>query len=778
MNKNRCRFLTVIGLLFVISTLSLGFVRSVQSDVAVHPEEDSEIYLPLVVGADSSVVHVTATPSPTATTASRATDIPYPILFVSQLPIRADFTTIGSTFGNHLATMDAVGRGGDLWIRYPDGTLKNLTAAAGYGSMNPGGFQGADAIAVRDPAVHWNGQKAIFSMAIGAPTKRYEVNAYTWQLYEITGLTQGETPVITKVLNQPENYNNISPVYGSDNRIIFTTDRPRNGASHLYPQLDEYELAPTNTGLWSLDPATGDLTLLNHAPSGNFTPIIDSFGRLLFTQWDHLQRDQQADADNATPDGQELPYGTFNYADESANAAILDDRSEVFPEPRRNNPDLAQDEVGLRFNHFFPWQINEDGTESEILNHLGRHELHDYFDRSLNTDQNLIEFIPDGSRTNQNSIENMFHIEEDPGKPGDYYGIDAPEFNTHSSGRIVHISAPPIQNADNITVTYITHPDTIGNRATPNHSGHYREPLPLSDGTLIAVHTAQTADEATSGPSIYDFRLKKLHQNDDGYWRAGEPLTSSISKTISYWSPDDLITYSGLFWELNPVEVRPRTVAPTGVAGILALPEQQAFAEANVAVDELRDFLVENNLALAVSRNVTARDAHDRQQPFNLRVVSGTQTIATDGTIYDLVYLQFFQADQIRGWKAGGDTPRPGRRVLAQPMHDTAAQAANPPTTGPMGSVTIAKDGSIAAFVPANRAMSWQLVDQGGKAIVRERYWITFQPGEIRICTSCHGVNRKDQAGREPAANSPAALIELLTHWQNSREGISAKGGS
>lgn len=91
---------------------------------------------------------------------------PYPILFVTQIPIAADFTTIGSTFGNHRGTMQSVGRGGDLWIRYPDGTLKNLTQAAGYGVT---GFQDDNAIAVRDPAVHWEGSKAIFSMVIGAP---------------------------------------------------------------------------------------------------------------------------------------------------------------------------------------------------------------------------------------------------------------------------------------------------------------------------------------------------------------------------------------------------------------------------------------------------------------------------------------------------------------------------------------------------------------------------------------------------------------------------------
>src|SRR5690606_2688286 len=128
-------------------------------------------------------------------------------------PIPADFTTIGSTFGNHKASMQDVGRGGDLWIRYPDGTLKNLTEAAGYGAA---GFQNKDAIAVRDPAVHWSGEKALFSMVIGAPEEQYVYETYYWQIYEISGLGRDETPVIVKVPNQPENFNNISPIYGTD----------------------------------------------------------------------------------------------------------------------------------------------------------------------------------------------------------------------------------------------------------------------------------------------------------------------------------------------------------------------------------------------------------------------------------------------------------------------------------------------------------------------------------------------------------------------------------
>ncbi len=55
---------------------------------------------------------------------------------------------------------------------------------------------------------------------------------------------------------------------------------------------------------------------MNHAPSGNFTPIVDSFGRVVFTQWDHLKRDQQADSDKYAGG----TNGTFTWGSEAVNA--------------------------------------------------------------------------------------------------------------------------------------------------------------------------------------------------------------------------------------------------------------------------------------------------------------------------------------------------------------------------------------------------------------------------------------------------------------------------
>jgi hypothetical protein len=191
----------------------------------------------------------------------------------------------------------------------------------------------------------------------------------------------------------------------------------------------------------------------------------------------------------------------------------------------------------------------------------------------------------------------------------------------------------------------------------------------------------------------------------------------------------------------------------------------QIINAAGVTVSQIQAYLTQNNLALAIVRNATTRDAADKQQPYNLRVVDGgTQTIGATGKIYDVKFFQILQGDLIRG--LGGTTsPRDGRRVLAQYMHDPALN--NPPAAGgPQSSVLISPDGSVAAFVPARRALTWQMTDASGNPVVRERYWLTMQPGEIRVCGSCHGTNTKDQAGNLAPQNPPQALATLLGYWK------------
>jgi len=63
--------------------------------------------------------------------------------------------------------------------------------------------------------------------------------------------------------------------------------------------------------------------------------------------------------------------------------------------------------------------------------------------------------------------------------------------------------------------------------------------------------------------------------------------------------------------------------------------------------------------------------------------------------------------------------------------------------------------------------MTHQTVNTNGNEAVRERYWITYQPGEIRTCAVCHGLNTADQAGQPLATNAPAALRSLLRYWKD-----------
>jgi hypothetical protein len=457
---------------------------------------------------------------------------------------------------------------------------------------------------------------------------------------------------------------------------------------------------------------------------------------VIFTRWDHLQRDQQADAD-AMNGG---TNGTFDYADESASATRSAQRVEVFPEPRSSRTDLlaGTNLRGISINHFFPWEMNEDGTSEETLNHVGRHELHGYFDRSMN-DSGLSEFIG----PNPNVVNNLFQLREDPTQPGVYFAVDAPEFETHAAGQIVRFAAEPSLPADKISITYIT--------PRSSASGHYREPLPLANGTLLVVHTSQTRGDENVGTraapqSLYAFRIKTL---------AGEALTQGIQGSVSYWDPDVLVSWSGEMWELSPVEVRART-RPARRTTPLEEPEAKVFREEGVDPAAFRANLAARNLAVIVSRNVTARDAADKQQPYNLRVAgSSTQKVKGTAKLFDVAHLQLFQADQVRGL-GGTASPKPGRRVLARPMHDAPGS----------NSAQIAADGSFAVLVPARRAMSWQLTDGAGTPVVRERYWLTFQPGEVRVCSACHGVNSKDQLGDAGPQNAPEALRALLRAWK------------
>lgn len=716
-----------------------------------------------------------------------------PILFVTQpqLPREANSNVAGtvvscvSLFGNHLADTAHAGRGGDLMLCTTNLGFVNLTRNANFGKT---GAQDGTGIAVRDPAVHWNGKRALFSMVVGAPTNAADTTPFYWQIYEITNLdlviaNTNLTPGIRRVPNQPSNFNNVNPCYATDDRIIFMTDKPIAAAAQIFPQLEEYKGQPSVSGTWILNSTNGDLKLLNHTPSGAFNPIVDSFGRIIETRWDHLVQDSNGTDDRL----QRATNGAVNFLTESL-AAIFQATNivETFPEPRNfDGPGLAISQTrGNTFNFFLPWMLPEAGGAEELINHVGRHEWFGAIFGTFTNDNNLVSFSNLTSRAQAGVISantnfvgtSTFQIAEDPLNPGTYFAVDAPDFGqaggTHTSGAIISFTGGPNMNPNNMVINRIT-----TGSLPPTHPFLYRNPLPMSDGKLLAVATpASTIFDSNLGTdsaplSGYQFRLQLLTNSGPGaLYFTNEFVTKGFTNVAWYYVGSQIVTQKFALWELSPVEVRARTNPGASNPGIASI-EAATFAAENVDLATFQADLAQRNLALVVSRNVTARDGNDKQQPYNLRIPGGTNSIANGGKVYDITHLQFLQADFLRGYTngAGGNgVMQPGRRVLATPMHDsTAFNYSSTRPTPPPGGTQLMPDGSQATIVPANRAVTWQLTGTNSNdSVVKERYWITFRPGEVRTCANCHGINAADQLGRSSPTNTSQALQQLLRLWR------------
>jgi hypothetical protein len=782
-----------------------------------------------------------------------AADPTNPILFVTQVPMPEEVNTrtipnnymsCVSPFGNHLGGTAFAGRGGSLWIRFPANPIPalnhqviDLLAVANWTAI-PGGQPPANAIAVRNPTVFWDKSKAVFSMVIGAPSGPNDNTPFFWQLFEITLPTQAQLnanvqPVITKVPNQPA-YNNIMPCYAPDGQFVFSSDRPFDGQSHL-TQREEYLGLPTVSGLWKLNAATNTLQILHHSPSGAFSATVDSAGRLIFVNWDHLSRDIEAMTDERDSDpsfGEPNPdtfggwhatgNGSGNFADESSGAAFtpgvpwgLGPHLDFFPEPRNSDKKTLALEWnntinGVTTNIFMPWMINLDGTGGEILNHVGRHEVAGSIRRNFTTDNNLVDLNPlvapgYGGLVPHNFFNNFFWVREDPLHAGVFYGSDAADLGTHGAGQIVKLTnAGPNVNPDTMAVGYVTASVTgapkpqaipivrVGMNITQPPTPFvplttpetlYRTPLPLADGALIAS-TATGIDQtdwnrgtASQPATPFNFRLKSLRLQGSSFV-PDIALTNGFAITTTYFVPGQVqpVTFTNVAaWELDPVEVVART-PPVAASSVIDPIEAGVFAANGVDIPTFQNYLVQHNAALTVSRDVTKRDLHDRQQPYDLKITwSNTQSVApppNNAPLYNIAWIQFLQGDLRRGYLLGGATPAPGRRVVATPLHDTISE--NVVTPGaPAGSVRLGDDGSFAAILPAGKAMTWHLLDNdvAKTSQIKERFWVTFRKGEIRSCANCHGINTSDQTGTigNPVprpTNPPQALATLLQSWK------------
>ncbi|MBL7997648.1 MAG: T9SS type A sorting domain-containing protein, partial [Candidatus Kapabacteria bacterium] len=360
---------------------------------------------------------------------------------------------------------------------------------------------------------------------------------------------------------------------------------------------------------------------------------------------------------------------------------------------------------------------------------------------------------------------------------------------THTGGQIIRLNnLAPTDASNAVTVDYITprstrFPTPAAKVPPVDHSGFFRNPLPTTDGLLIASHTNTKVVDTPlkngmiSTASNYNFRLVTMKQSIGTTMTPDVLLTPGLKANISYtyFINGARLTqqFNGTLWEMDAVELVSRNT-PAKREAVMDEQERSIFAEERVDINTFKRYLEANDRALIISRDVTMRDKDDRLQPFNLRV-TGTQkqsppAQAGSAPLTEVSDVLFFQADYIRSYAdVLNPTTAPFRRIQPVKMHDVMNREFSTvlPTTPKSSSVKIQKDGSFAAFVPAHRAISWQLNNTQGSAVVRERYWLNFKAGEIRACVKCHGENQSASALYSPTpTNKPEALRGLLGVWK------------
>ncbi len=724
--------------------------------------------------------------------------IPKPILFALVVPYTGNRNPFGhqlESFGNYLSGFSTNPRGGDLAIMNTDGTIRYLTAEAGFG-IPSGEIQTEEGIAVRDPSISWDGCKALFSMIIGGPSKRFDQSyrENKWQIYEITNLcdvVNGAVANISKVDGQPLTYNNASPIYGTDDDVIhFISDAPYGNLDHTYPQLDEYESRETNSGVFSLDRSSKEVKHLTHSPSGDFDLFLDSFGRLLFTRWSHIQQDQQADAFR---EGERAQFKPVQFLDESENSdlqeltpnqvdnskLIADDRGVrfgPFPEPRPESVNYVDGKAGIRFNEFQIWEMCEDGQRNQTINHIGRHEFGGAFTGgTFLDDNNLTDYAQAGTaftnngalRSRVRGFNGFFQTTEDPNNPGSYMFNYAPEFQAFASGQLFMSNIPVGANPEDVVVYEVTE-DNAGNVL-----GRFRDGIFLSNGDKLVVHTdIPYMDNGglydRENGNIFHFQLKIIKQGEKSF---SSPITDSgIERTIKWWGDaEDPHEITFKMMEVQPVEIMSRSIPDKFCDDYPIDPiEKSVIEEENVNIDELRAWLIENDMALIAIRDVTKRDRADVQQPYNLIVPGGVSSIATGGKEYEVSHFQPFYGSLKRGYEDKGNA----RRIFFDYFENTQfhpnLESVNPyDPEGPEKSIKIESDGSVALFVPATRALAWWTKSPEDKEVVVERQPLSFAPGEIMTCPGCHGINKESHDGSLTPTNKPESLRKLLTHWKN-----------
>ncbi len=257
--------------------------------------------------------------------------IDLPIAYVKRpLPVEDDGNGNTQPVPVNLREPISFAPGASLFIR------NRASATAEEINLTDGIFESGALYDVKDVDTSYDGTKLVFAMRAPEIEDADEDEQPKWDIWEYDNTTKVVTRLITSNIVADEG-EDISPHYLPDGRIVFTSTRQRLAKAILLdegkPQYDAFD-EDQNVRTLALHVMNGDgtnITQITFNQSHDLTPSVLTNGKIVFSRWDNVNRNDVISLYQVNPDGSNLEFLYGFHSHETGT----DDSMIEFMQPRQ-----------------------------------------------------------------------------------------------------------------------------------------------------------------------------------------------------------------------------------------------------------------------------------------------------------------------------------------------------------------------------------------------------------------------------------------------------------
>lgn len=561
---------------------------------------------------------------------------------------------------------------------------------------------------VKDVNISSDATKVVFTMRAPEDPNLGEEEQPTWNIWEYNI----EEEILRRIIESDliaEAGDDVAPAYLANGDIVFSSNRQRRSRALLLdagkPQFSATTEADDEQEtflLHSMDDEGVEITQLTFNQSHDLQPQLLTNGKILFLRWDNF------DSDN----------------------------------------DL--DRLSL-------YTVNPDGSDLSLL--YGYHSQMTGTEESEAT-FNRAQEMPDGR------ILVNLRPRETATLGGDIVAIDTTNFtdNTQPSFATSGSTEPSETEMGQESVSYLT---VLTDEMSPSPHGHFSSAYPLFDGTdrLITSWSPCLIEGIRLGVYLNTDGIlmndtgELVDERGDELEEDAEPVTPEpdaigalpcsantllLENTVLSEPRFGLWIYDPLAQTQSPVLVADENEMFTDVVAIEARVQPDFIP--GPGFDEATLDLVENGTGVLHIRSIYDLDGVDITENGISAMADPAITSAGQRPV---LFVRFYKAvsrphPELFDLDFGLADGLPGNN-----LRDI------------LGYALVHPDGSVMVQVPADVALSFELINGNGRRVAgdlgqRHRNWMTLRPGEVKTCNGCHTSESTAPHGRLEAQATSA----------------------